>query len=520
MRAGTNVVAVRVEPVDAKQDLTITWIDWNPLAPDHGMGLWQPVTITRTGPVTVSEPRVVTDLPLPATSSADLTIHADVHNVGNDPLTATVQATLMGQTLSQDVDLAPGEQTTVSFDPASFPTLHVDDPLVWWPYRMGSQPLESVSLAASVDGGVSDASEATFGVREITSDMTPEHHRRFSINGVPLTILGGGWASDMLLRPVPDRVDAQLMYVRDLGLNTVRLEGKLETDHFYDETDRLGILVLPGWMCCDHWQKNGDWSQEDDEVAAASMRDQAQRLENHPSVMGFMIGSDTEPPDDIAARYLDALHDAGWALPVLASASQGGTELTGPTGVKMTGPYDWVPPGYWYDPRGPGAAFGFNTETSAGASIPELDSLRRMLTAEEARALWSQPSMPQAHAGTGASQFNDFAIFHRAMAARLGSPTSLSDFVRKAQMMQYENERAMFEAFSGNRPVSTGLIQWMLNNAWPSLHWNLFDWYLAAQRVLLRSEEGERACPRAVPLRRSCDPSGERHDAGGNGTDG
>ena len=83
----------------------------------------------------------------------------------------------------------------------------------------------------------------------------PNGARRFLINGRPILIRGGGWASDMLLRPVPGRVDDQLRYVRDMGLNTVRLEGKLESDHFFDEADRLGILVMPGWMCCDYWQR-------------------------------------------------------------------------------------------------------------------------------------------------------------------------------------------------------------------------------------------------------------------------
>jgi exo-1,4-beta-D-glucosaminidase len=36
----------------------------------------------------------------------------------------------------------------------------------------------------------------------------------------------------------------------------------------------------------------------------------------------------------------------------------------------------------------------------------------------------------------------------------------------------------MFEAFGRNKYTSTGVIQWMLNNAWPSMIWHLYDWYL------------------------------------------
>src|SRR4029077_17056526 len=97
-------------------------------------------------------------------------------------------------------------------------------------------------------------------------------------------IRGGGWAPDMLLRPDPERTDQQLVLTRQLGLKPVRLEGKLETDHFFEEADRLGILVLPGWMCCDHWQNNGHWTREDYTVAQESMTTQALRMRNHPSV--------------------------------------------------------------------------------------------------------------------------------------------------------------------------------------------------------------------------------------------
>jgi exo-1,4-beta-D-glucosaminidase len=298
------------------------------------------------------------------------------------------------------------------------------------------------------------------------------------VNGRPLLIRGGGWASDLLLRPVPKRVDAQLRYARQMGLNTIRLEGKLESDRFFDDADRLGILVLPGWMCCDAWQNNWGWSGQDQAVARGSMVSQARRLRNHPSVIAFLIGSDQAPRPVLERMYVHALRGANWPDPILGSASDDETPLLGRTGVKMTGPYEWVPPVYWYARRAPGGDRGFNTETSAGASIPEIESLRRMLTPVERQALWRTPSRRQSHAGVGDSVFKNFSVFARAMDARFGRPGSLATFVRDAQAMQYENERAMFEAFSANRYRATGVIQWMFNNAWPSLHWNLFDYYL------------------------------------------
>lgn len=475
---GTNAVAVLVYPVDAQHDLTITWIDWSPLAPDHGMGIWHDVWLTQTGGVTVRDPQVVSDLPLPATDHADLTVTASVRNASDAPVTVNVAGTIGAIAFSRSVALDPGASKLVTFDPASFPQLRLTDPLVWWPYQMGEQPLEDLTVTASVDGVESDSASTSFGIREVTSEYVPNGARRFLVNGKPILIRGGGWASDMLLRPVPQRVDDQLMYVRDMGLNTVRLEGKLESDHFYDEADKLGILVMPGWMCCDYWQRSWKWTPAEQAIARASMTSQAIRMRNHPSVITFMIGSDTKPVVDIQKMYVKALEDARWPNPILASSSDDSSSVLGRTGVKMTGPYDWVPPVYWYEPRADGGAEGFNTETSSGQSIPELENVMRMLSPDERKALWTEPRTPQYHAGVGDSVFKTFHIFDRAMTARMGTPTSLADYVRKAQVMAYENERAMFEAFSRNKYGATGLIQWMLNNAWPSLHWNLFDWFL------------------------------------------
>jgi beta-galactosidase/beta-glucuronidase len=81
------------------------------------------------------------------------------------------------------------------------------------------------------------------------SEITPEGHRLFKVNGQPLLIRGGGWTSDMMLRLDPQRLETQMRYVRDMGLNTIRLEGKLETDEFYELADRYGILVIAGWCC-------------------------------------------------------------------------------------------------------------------------------------------------------------------------------------------------------------------------------------------------------------------------------
>jgi len=146
----------------------------------------------------------------------------------------------------------------------------------------------------------------------------------------------------------------------------------------------------------------------------------------------------------------------------------------------MTGPYDWIPPNYWYAKR-EGGATGFNSETSAGPDIPTLDTLRRMMTPAELDTLWKNPSAKQYHRSPS-STFNTLKLYDNALTGRYGAPTSLTDYVRKAQLAQYENVRAQFEAYERNATdaskPSTGVVYWMFNSGWTSLHWQLMDRYL------------------------------------------
>ena len=146
----------------------------------------------------------------------------------------------------------------------------------------------------------------------------------------------------------------------------------------------------------------------------------------------------------------------------------------------MLGPYDWVPPNYWYGDR-LGAAFGFGSELGSGVGTPEIGSLKKFLSKSDLDDLWTKPHKGLYHMSTNESSFYDRHIYDRGLFNRYGKPTSLEDYLLKAQMMDYEATRAEYESFaikwSYGRPA-TGLIYWMLNNAWPSLHWNQFDYYL------------------------------------------
>jgi len=338
---------------------------------------------------------------------------------------------------------------------------------------MGTPYLYKARLLFEVHDQLSDSATVTFGIRQVTSELTDKGYRLFKINGRRFLIRGAAWAPDMFLRPMSRKLDADLRYVKHMGLNTVRLEGRIDRDEFFKKTDELGILVMPGWTCCDAWEQWKDWTDETRKIAAASMADQARRLRNHASVFVWLYGSDGPPPADIEKMYLDILSAAEWPNPSISSASETPTTVTGKSGVKMTGPYEYVPPVYWLADTQAGGAYGYNTETSPGPAIPTLESLQRFIPKGH---LWPIDDVWNYHAG--GERFTNVNVFTDGLNKRYGPATSLEDYERKAQAIAYDGERAMFEAYGRNKYLSTGVIQWMLNNAWPSLIWHLYDYYL------------------------------------------
>jgi exo-1,4-beta-D-glucosaminidase len=470
---GANTVALEIFAPE-KNDLGITWVDWNPTPADKDMGIWKEVTLTSNGPVAIRNPFVQSKLDAEY-KSAELTISAELRNQSGQYVKGALVAEVDGKTLKQDVELAAGETKTVRFSPENFAELKLTHPKLWWPYTVGTPELYTANLRFETGGPatISESASVTFGIREVTSELTEAGHRLFKINGRKILIRGAAWAPDMFLRPMSKRLDADLAYVKDMGLNTIRLEGRIDRDELFDKTDKLGILVMPGWTCCDAWEKWKRWTPETHVIAGASMADQARRLRNHASVFVWLYGSDNPPPADVEQMYLNVLKEAEWPNPSVSSASEQSAKVTGKSGVKMTGPYEYVPPVYWLADTKAGGAYGYNTETSPGPAIPPREALEKFIPKDH---LWPIDDVWNFHAG--GERFTNVNVFTDGLNRRYGQAASLDDYERKAQAMTYDGERAMFEAYGRNKYTSTGVIQWMLNNSWPSLIWHLYDYYL------------------------------------------
>jgi exo-1,4-beta-D-glucosaminidase len=484
---------------------TLDDVDWNQIPPDNNTGIQFPVQLETNGALTDSDARVTENNAADMSSSA-LTVTTDVTNNTAAREAGTVTATVTPPgggtpiTVSQGVTVPASTTQTVQFTPAAFPSLTISGPQVWWPYQMGAQPLYTLATSVAAGGTTLDATSETFGIRTVTSYLTsgtsagaPNGARAFKINGVPIVIRGGGFSPNLFLHYSSADIARQIALMKNMGLNTIRLEGHLMPPDFYQQTDAAGILVNAGFQCCDAWelQSSNLTTAADYSVMQNSAAAIAQTLRNHPSVFSFQW-SDEPPTTEQESVTLTAFAQEDFDAPVISSAEYQSSTQLGVSGEKE-GPYDWVPPDYWYDTThfdkndstqtNAGGSWGYDSEQSAGDTIPTTDSLNRFMSASDLSNLWQSADYNQYHANYEAACGNNYTFgtlcaFDAALDARYGTPSSLSQYVEEAQAQDYENTRAQFEAFidhANNTPVpSTGTIYWQMNKGWPSLLWNLY----------------------------------------------
>jgi exo-1,4-beta-D-glucosaminidase len=476
-----NALAILVTPpAHGCNDLSFCTVDWNPEAPDMNAGLWGKTLLETTGPVALGDPYVRTTLPLPATNAADLTVYVDAVNATNAPVTATVSGTITkaGQptvSVSQSVTLAANERREVVFDPAAYAQLHVSNPVLWWPYQFGSPELYNLSVSAAVAGATSDSRSIDFGVRQFTDYRTTVQGTSFvgyRVNGQPIFFRGGGYMWDMLQRWDTRTNAAHVQYVKDMGLNTIRLEGTLGNEELYDLADRAGIMIMPGFVCCSAWENDASWSAEQTQVANASLETQMRALRAHASPFVWAFGSDQPPSAAHLTGYKDIASRLHWQNPTLDNVA---TWANPDAGVKMDGPYVWEPPVLWWDTTRAGSAFGTNAEEGTEAP-PPLESIQRFLAPADQSPTSSAWNF---HSGKAHSVFDNTKAFNDAVSGRYGAFSGIADYARKSELLNYENTRSFFEAWNSHEfTQSFGVIFWMQNNAWPSVHWNLYDYYL------------------------------------------
>ena len=452
---------------------SIGW-DWIPGVRDRNLGIWQGVSLSASGPVTVQDTYVTSDLPLPRTDSADLTVQTTLRNVTGQTQKGMLIGTFGTTTFRYPMSLAAGETRAVMLTRADLPVLHVANPRLWWPNGYGPQNLYALHLRFVPDGGpVSDGGDTTFGVRQITYSVPGSDNLTLSVNGVPILCKGGDWGMDEALKRIPAaRLDAQVRMHQQANYTMIRnWVGQSTSEDFYRACDKYGILL---WD--EFFQPNpSDGPNPDDvDLYLANVREKILRFRSHPSIAVWCARNEGFPPPMIDAGIRKLMTELERNRLYQPSSTSG-------RGVNSGGPYFWRAPREYYN-------FGEPFKTEIGSvSIPTLESIQAMMPARDWNVInddWAE------HDLAGGAQGGDW--FPRVLAARYGPISNLADFARKGQMATYEAFRAMYEGREAKLfHPATGVITWMSNPAQPSFVWQLYAWDLEPNAALFATR---RAC--------------------------
>ena len=527
-RGHANTLALKVTPERSLQDvdgveLADSWFDWinwrylgyqgpdknpgngNSFVPDRNAGIWKPVTLRMSGAVAIASATVNTELPLPNTDTARLSIFTNVRNSSTSRIRGVVRAIISRSgkpdvEVEQSISLAPGEQREVSFTAADFGQLTLRNPDLWWPYTMGDPNMYDLRLQFRQFGNPVDETLQRFGVRTISQfrdddERFPELGRGGSfylqVNGRDFLVRGATYTPDLLYAYDPGREDAILSYVRDLGLNMLRLESKIPDERFVEAADELGIPLMVGWMCCNQWEKWPQWDDEDNRVARDSLRSQITMLRSHPSAFVWANASDGRPPDEVREDYHQILRDLHWQNAIVDTVSSYVTDADGERlwdGIQMAGPYTWRPPSYWFSGRYR-AARGASAEQGDNEHIPPFATLQKFIPPDK---LWPINDYWTFHAGSNPENAKLTSI-QLAINRRYGPSSGAYEFARKAQLAHYESTRAQFESFAALGWAGHKMtIYWMLNSHWPSFFGNIFDYYLRPGGAYYGAKQGLR----------------------------
>ncbi len=435
--------------------------DWIPAIRDRDTGIWQKVYFSATGSVVVKNPQVTTDLPLPKTDSAEVGVSATVENVTDKPVKGELEGTIENIKFMQKVELAPHSTQVAHFDPQNTPKLHMEKPRLWWPNGYGPQNLYKLHLSFKTGRRVSDAQDVTFGVRKITYSVPGSDTLTISVNGVPIFIRGGDWGMDEAMKRIPwDRMDAQIKLHKLAHLNLIRnWVGQSTSEEFYELCDKYGILV---WD--EFFQANPHAGPDPTDIPTymANVRDKILRYRNHPSIMLWCARNEGYPPPEIDAELRLLLAQLDPTRRYQPSSTAGG-------GVRSHGPYHWREPRVFYKVTDD----YFKTETGS-MSVPTLESIEGMMPRKDWETInddWAEHDFAR-----GAQQGDKYPAM---ITARYGKIRNLADFVRKAQMANYEAFRAMYE---GRNALlfhpTTAVITWMSNPAQPSFVWQIYHYDL------------------------------------------
>lgn len=480
--------------------------DWIQPIRDRNTGIWDKVYIEKTGAVDIKDPHLVTLVPgtrkpQGPQQPAIVKLSADLENTSDHPVNGILKYNLNGTTVSQKVLLAPHKTT-----PVSLPDFTLQNPKLWWPNGYGRQDVYTIDLQFLQEGTLSDHETIRFGAREIRREWNPvTSSSQFSVNGQKIFLKGGNWiVSDAMLRLSDRRYDAEIRFHRDMNLNLIRIWGGalLERPEFYEACDRYGLLVFQDfWMSGDC---NGRWNDrmklesretrrlypDDHTLFLQSVADGIRLIRNHPSLAIWCGGNEITPPEDILKAMRDSLLPQLDGTRTFFEYSNSDSMSANILHGGGDGPYNIQPVDTFWKFR----TYPFNSELGS-VGMGDYKSLQRFvpqenLTAPPQYTPATEKNKRPAEKADSVWEYHKY-IGYEKYPGLYGDVTDVKDFTRKAQLVNYDQYRALMEGFSAHMwQWYTGTIIWKTQNPWTALRGQMYDYYLDPNACLYGLRSG------------------------------
>lgn len=471
--------------------------DWIQPVRDRNTGIWDKVAIEKTGAVNLQNVHIITNVPVKRfvegkQAPAIVKVSTELLNASDKTIKGILQYELAGEKVSRNVSVAPGSNITVPL-----PDYILYNPKLWWPNGYGPQNLYNINVKFLTDSNtVSDVEAIQFGVREISTTWnTVTRSREVWVNGQPIFIKGGNWIiSDEMLRFSKSRYDAEIRFHHDMNLNLIRVWGGALTERpeFYDACDKYGMLVFQDFWnsgdCNGRWvdpiKKEDQWTRrkypDDHQLFLSSVIDQVKMIRNHPSLALWCGGNEITPPEDILVAMRDSIMPKLDGTRYLIEYSNSDSMSCNPFGGNGDGPYGIQNINTFWEHQ----TFPFNSEVGS-VGIGDYSSLEKFIPKENMNVPdflnKKTDSVWDYHKYIGYDQYID----------PYGKPKDVQDFADKAQLVNYNQYRALAEGFSAHAwEWYTGFIIWKTQNPWTALRGQMYDYYLDPNACLYGLHNG------------------------------
>ena len=435
---------------------SVGW-DWIPTIRGRNIGIYSNVYLSATGPVTIEDPFVSTDMALPDTTSADITFNVTLRNHSSKDVKGILSAAFGKLHFEQPVMLVASEMKNIHLTSADYPSLKLKNPKLWWPNGYGPQNLYDVEITFTAsDGVLSDLKKFQTGIRKMSYSEDGGVLKIF-VNGRRFIGFGGNWGfSESMLQYRAREYDIAVRYHKEMNFTMIRnWVGQTVDDEFYRACDRYGIMI---WQ--DFWLANpGDGpNPKDNAMFMQNADDFVKRIRNHPSLALYCGRNEGNPPEPLDSGLRNLLSQLQPDMHYISSSSFGP--------VSGGGPYRAMPVKFYFEKR---ATEKIHSELGM-PNMVSYESLKQMLPDS---SLWPINRLWGVHDFNLESAQYGYSFIQQ-MNDNFGPSDSLKEWLSLAQWINYQGYRAMFEAQGKNR---MGLLLWMSHPSWPSMVWQTYDYY-------------------------------------------